>query len=62
MIRRLLRFKSFLGSTLEEIEDNTVRWLKDHKVCPGNLVDSKLYKFGSVYQLLLWYAVVEGTQ
>ena len=31
----------------------------DYAIWPGNLVDSKLYKLGGVYQMVLWYAVVE---
>ena len=58
-MRRLLRLKTFLGSTLEEIEGSVQCWLVAKQVCPGNLVDSKLYKHGSVYQLLVWHAVVE---
>lgn len=59
MIQRLLRLKTFLASTLEELEEQARRWLIENQVCPGNLVSFKLYKHGGVYQLLVWHAVVE---
>lgn len=54
-MKRVLRFKIFLGSTTEEIEESMSLWLKENQTCPGNYVDSKLYKLGSVYQMVFWY-------
>lgn len=57
-MRRALRFKLFLGSTTEEVEQKLMAWTEQQNVCVGNYVDAKLHKLGGVYQLLLVYAVV----
>lgn len=56
MKTRELRNKIFLGSTTEEIEIELNNFIKESKMCPGNYVNSELYKLGSVYQLLFFYA------
>jgi hypothetical protein len=60
---RQLRHKFFLGSTIEEINKDLNDWLRINAICPGNLVESVLYKHGSVYQFSVWYAtlVIEGS-
>ena len=58
METRELRSKIFLGSTTEEIELELNNFIKESKMCPGNYVNSKLYKLGSVYQLLFFYAKI----
>jgi hypothetical protein len=45
-----------LASTTEAVEHQVNNWCSETKLCPGNLLDSKLYKHGSVYQFVVWYA------
>ena len=59
MDRRVLRSSMFLGSTLEEVEEEFGCFLIDKNVCPGNYVDIKLYKHGNVYQLIFVYAKLQ---
>lgn len=56
MISRFLRIRFFLGSTLEEMQVQVDAFVAT--MCPGNFVDLKLWKFGSVYQVALVYAEV----
>lgn len=56
-MKRELRVKIFLGSTTEETSESLNEFLEQEHFCP-NYVSSDLYKHGSVYQLILWYAVV----
>ncbi|MFW6007949.1 MAG: hypothetical protein ACOCP8_01680 [archaeon] len=55
-MERQLRVKYFLGSTIEEIENQEFNFLVNNNMCPGNFVYEKLYKYGSVYQKVLYYA------
>lgn len=55
-MERQLRVKYFIGSTVEEIEEQELEFLKTNNVCPGNFVYENLYKNGSVYQKVLYYA------
>jgi hypothetical protein len=55
---RVLRVKLFLGSTTEAVEKQLSEWLKKESICIGNYTDLKLFKLGSVYQLVLVYAEV----
>jgi hypothetical protein len=55
-MRRILKVKLFLGSTIEEIEEKISKWLFKEKICVGNYMDIKLSKLGDVYQLILVYA------
>jgi hypothetical protein len=55
-MRRILKVKLFLGSTLEEVEVKIFEWLSKEKICVGNYIDIKLSKLGDVYQLILIYA------
>lgn len=55
-MERQLRVKYFLGSTIEEIEEQELEFLKINNMCPGNFVYENLYKNGSVYQKVLYYA------
>lgn len=57
-VRRVLRMKIFLGSTIEEIEAAVAEFLGRENLCVGNYVDVKLHKLGNVYQLVLPYAQV----
>jgi len=62
MSRRVLRIEIFLGSTTEEVNRSLSKFLSQN-ICVGNYVDTKLYKLGSVYQLVLAYTeVVEHKQ
>lgn len=56
MRKRKLQTKIFFGSTTEKIEEKMNKFLNDKKVCPGNYIDSKLYRLGGVYQLVFMYA------
>jgi hypothetical protein len=58
--RRLLCIKFFLGSTLEEIQQQMDDWLSRSSTCVGNYADLKLWKHGSVYQCALVHAVLVG--
>jgi len=51
---RFLRIKLFLGSTLEEIQEQINPFIEE--MCPGNYIDLKLWKLGNVYQAALIYA------
>lgn len=55
---RLTYCKFFLGSTTELVERQVNDWCSEEKLCPGNLLDSKLYKHGGVYQFVVWHADV----
>jgi len=57
-IVRELRFKLFLGSTTEEIEEKVNEFLVKKEMCPGNYVTHELDKLGDVYQLAFFYAEV----
>lgn len=60
-MRRVLRTKMFLGSTLEEIESKLTAFLSEKNICIGNYVEYQLYKLGNVYQVVLVYAeLIEG--
>lgn len=62
-VRRVLRMKFFLGSTMEEIEVAVSEFLERENVCVGNYVDVRLHKLGNVYQFVLPYAeVVESKE
>ena len=52
--QRRLRFKLFVGSTTEEIETDVQTFCES--LCPGNLIASRLYRLGGVYQFAVWYA------
>lgn len=58
MIRRQLDIEIFLGSSTEEVSASVKNFCEEKKLCPGNLVDSALYKHGNVYQFVVWYAKV----
>lgn len=55
-MRRVLRAKLFLGSTIEEIGSRLDGFLEKQGICVGNYVDLKLSKLGNVYQLALVHA------
>ena len=55
-MRRVLRQKMFLGSTIDEIEEKVDKFLKNSNICIGNYVDVKLFKLGNAYQEILVYA------
>jgi len=57
-MRRVLRIKMFLASTLEEMQQDMDVWLEKNNICPGNYTASDLYKHGGVYQMVIWYATV----
>lgn len=60
-VRRVLRMRLFMGSTLEEIEPQLSVFLQENAICVGNYVDVKLHKLGNVYQMVLVYAeLIEG--
>jgi hypothetical protein len=56
MIRRVVRQRLFLGSTIEEIEVKIKKFLEDEAICVGNYVSSQLFKLGNVYQYIFTYA------
>lgn len=61
-MRRVLRIKLFLGSTTEQVQEELDTFLAPG-ICPGNYIDFKLHKLGSVYQGALIYAeLVDETQ
>ena len=43
---------------MEEIEGKLSEFLEETNVCPGNYIESDLYKHGGVYQMILWYALL----
>jgi len=55
-MRRVLRVRIFLGSTVEEINAQIIPFLVDSNICVGNYIDFKLHKLGNVYQLIFVYA------
>jgi hypothetical protein len=60
VLNRILRTKILLASTIEGLDKNLSEWLSSNNLCVGNYVDVKLYKLGSVYQLILVYAELKG--
>jgi hypothetical protein len=54
---RITKFKFFIGSTTEEIEEKVNNFFK-MKLCPGNVINTNLYKLGGVYQYEIIYAVL----
>lgn len=61
-MKRELRSAMFIGSTIEEVNCQLNDFLIQNHLCPGNHVDFKLEKLGSVYQFIYFYAtqVAEG--
>ena len=56
MPRRVIRMHIFLGSTTEEVNAAASAFFVEKQICVGNYVDCRLYKLGSVYQLVFIYA------
>ena len=57
-MRRVLRMRIFLGSTVEEVEKALLVFLIAENICVGNYIDTKFFKLGNAYQLILVYAEV----
>jgi len=60
-MRRVLRIKHFLGSTIEDIDNQVGRFLSHENICIGNYKEYQLHSNGSVYQAVLVYAEVVNT-
>ena len=62
-MKRVLRIKIFLGSTIEELTEEIKCFLDSNPICPGNMIEPSLTKLGNVYQFVLCYAeVIEGKE
>jgi hypothetical protein len=53
---RVTRLKIFVASTLEDIEMKFDSFFT--ALCPGNVLSTKLYRLGGVYQYEVLYAIV----